>query len=778
MRRSKAIPAKMVKNYRKVSQRRMTEHDELAEEAEMERLRGLLATAPSTDDNDSDSVKQVQTPTTVGDNDAENPYAHIMDADELERQGGYGDDSNPLILPSARPRKDPNQRASRVVLSKEEVKAEKKTRKQNERKLKQLEARQESKARRTNLYQKLEATAVALPQDLLQSSATLGKRQTKRQRLQRILHKERAGLALSESEKEDLYQDRPTVDDSEAPTVPARPIDEGRPSKRPKGSDTVDADPLGNAWVTVFTEEHMNTSTTTNAGESSTADAQPPKSTLSLAAQMMASVTQLSQATSGNGISKTTLTEDSLNRLSPSSAKDKRYIPTDPTILQTAAHSGLAATPLPASRLKIRAIERPTNLQEARSSLPVGSMEFEVMDAVRTSDVTIVCGETGSGKSTQIPQFLYEAGLTQHALENGPHYQIAITQPRRVAAVSTAKRVSYEMCCGDGHEIPSKNNLVAYQTRYETAGLGPATHIKFMTDGILLQEIQSDLLLRKYSVIVLDEAHERNLNTDVLIGLLSVALPLRKQAAAEDKGLVPLRVIIMSATLRVEDFTANDKLFAWTTPSVVRIPGRTFPVTIHHAKTTELDDYEGAALKKICKIHHKLPAGGILVFLTGKQEIARMVKKIERMLNPKQVVRNKSTDVAVVKNDGEVLRDMDDEEIDGDIFKGALEGEENDFDEMENGEDLAPVAPPADDDDSGIPRKVVVLPLYSLLSTDDQAKIFRPIPDNHRLIVVATNIAETVRGIIMCIFPRLVAVAYCVIHCVRPRVLRFREYRT
>lgn len=156
---------------------------------------------------------------------------------------------------------------------------------------------------------------------------------------------------------------------------------------------------------------------------------------------------------------------------------------------------------------------------------------------------------------------------------------------------------------GDGQTIRSTRskgsgtgNLVAYQTRYETAGLGSATHIKFMTDGILLQEIQSDLLLRKYGAIVIDEAHERNLNTDVLLGLLSVALPLRRKAAAEG-SLPPLKLVIMSATLRVEDFTENTRLFpkgedgAARQPALVKVPGRTFPVSIHHSKVTELDNY-------------------------------------------------------------------------------------------------------------------------------------------------------------------------------------------
>lgn len=239
-------------------------------------------------------------------------------------------------------------------------------------------------------------------------------------------------------------------------------------------------------------------------------------------------------------------------------------------------------------------IARPELIEQARYNLPVSAMEFEIMDAVRNNDVTIVCGETGSGKSTQVPQFLYESGFSVNPGDADKSFLIGITQPRRVAAVSTAKRLCFEVGQGDGQVIKStrnKGNLVAYQTRYETAGMGNETRIKFMTDGILLQEIQSDLLLRKYSVIVLDESHERNLNTDVLIGLLSVALPLRKKAVEEDPGLVPLKLVLMSATLRVEDFTKNHKLFPSGPPAVVTVPGRTFPVTIHHSKVTELDEY-------------------------------------------------------------------------------------------------------------------------------------------------------------------------------------------
>jgi ATP-dependent RNA helicase DHX37/DHR1 len=134
-------------------------------------------------------------------------------------------------------------------------------------------------------------------------------------------------------------------------------------------------------------------------------------------------------------------------------------------------------------------------------------MEFEIMDTIRNHDVVIVCSETGSGKSTQIPQFLYEAGYGRRTMDDDsqtPKRMIGITQPRRVAAVSSAKRVCYEMGFGNGQSI-SPNNVVSYQTRYEAAGYGTNTESQFKTDGILLQEIQSDLLLRKYSVIILDE---------------------------------------------------------------------------------------------------------------------------------------------------------------------------------------------------------------------------------------------------------------------------------
>ena len=469
--------------------------------------------------------------------------------------------------------------------------------------------------------------------------------------------------------------------------------------------------------------------------------------------------------------------------------------------------SSSSAWPLPPP------LNRSSALQVARYELPVAAMEFELVDAIRNHDVTIVCGETGSGKSTQVPQFLYEAGFTlqqsppeasaappknshsndtpsdhrpsmEEATTTVPspqQFMIGITQPRRVAAVSTAKRVCHEMGHGTGHSIPSNHtsgntnnnkkeggNLVAYQTRYETAGVGPSTRIKFMTDGILLQEIQSDLLLRQYSVICIDEAHERNLNTDALIGLLSLTIPLRRQQAQQqnsDKSsswLPPLKVVIMSATLRVSDFTDNPKLFARLPqpPVVLKIPGRTFPVTVHHNKVTVLDEYEDAAFSKVCKIHAKLPPGGILVFLTGQQEIVRMVQRLETALLGTTSSSRRATNrtrpqvdsvLAEQATDGDdqFLRDMDDEEVDGELFGAAADQEKEEaFDQTDN---PLSVSKPQGDNDT-IPLKPIILPLYSMLSTEEQAKVFEPVPDGHRLIVVATNIAETVCTFLVAVF--------------------------
>eukprot|EP00013_Stygamoeba_regulata_P028851 CAMPEP_0177647604 /NCGR_PEP_ID=MMETSP0447-20121125/10387_1 /TAXON_ID=0 /ORGANISM="Stygamoeba regulata, Strain BSH-02190019" /LENGTH=978 /DNA_ID=CAMNT_0019150197 /DNA_START=144 /DNA_END=3080 /DNA_ORIENTATION=+ len=353
-------------------------------------------------------------------------------------------------------------------------------------------------------------------------------------------------------------------------------------------------------------------------------------------------------------------------------------------------------------------VARTEEVESARSKLPIIMEEQPIMEMVRAHDVCIICGETGSGKTTQVPQFLYEAG---YGLPGSPTPGlVGVTQPRRVAAVSMAARVAFELNAVD-------TGLVGHQVRYDRQA-GPNTRIKFMTDGILLREIQADFLLTRYSAVVIDEAHERNINTDILIGLLSRIIPLRNRLWAEGvakggpvrPGVVsPLKMIVMSATLRVEDFTANKALFP-VPPPVLSVESRQYPVAIHFSKRTSLANYVQDTFVKVCRIHRKLPEGGILVFLTGQREIEHLCRLLRREFGcalPGDAAER-----------GERERDTDD-----DTDSGADSGGEG---------DAAPRAAP-----------VLVLPLYSAMSAARQLRVFHAPPPGVRKIMVATNVAET-----------------------------------
>lgn len=224
---------------------------------------------------------------------------------------------------------------------------------------------------------------------------------------------------------------------------------------------------------------------------------------------------------------------------------------------------------------------------------------------------------------------------------------IGITQPRRVAAMSMASRVA--------HELSLTSSKVSYQIRYD-ATVSPETSIKFMTDGVLLRELATDFLLKKYSVIIIDEAHERSMNTDILIGVLSRVIKLREQMWSEKKDdikvcillvrrsvennlifpvMQPLRLIIMSATLRVTDFAENTTLFS-TPPPIINVPARQHPVTTHFSRRTA-SDYVSEAIRKASKIHARLPSGGILIFLTGQNEISGVCRKLEARYSRKAI---------------------------------------------------------------------------------------------------------------------------------------------
>lgn len=235
---------------------------------------------------------------------------------------------------------------------------------------------------------------------------------------------------------------------------------------------------------------------------------------------------------------------------------------------------------------------------EKRKQLPVYSFLDELLKAVKSHQTVVVEGETGSGKTTQIPQLLVRAGYC------GGGQCIACTQPRRVAAMSIAQRVADEMDVKLGEHV-------GYSIRFED-NTGPLTVLKFMTDGMLLREAMTDPFLEKCKVVVLDEAHERTLSTDVLMGLLKELQQQRKD----------LRVVVMSATLDAEKF---QKYF--DDAPLLRVPGRTHPVEIFYTPEPERD-YVEAAVRTAVQIHACEAAGDILIFLTGEAEIEDVCSRL------------------------------------------------------------------------------------------------------------------------------------------------------
>ncbi len=235
---------------------------------------------------------------------------------------------------------------------------------------------------------------------------------------------------------------------------------------------------------------------------------------------------------------------------------------------------------------------RRTNMtiKEQRESLPVYRFRPELIKAVHDNQLLIVVGETGSGKTTQLTQYLAEAGFANNGM-------IGCTQPRRVAAMSVAKRVAEEVGCKLGEEV-------GYTIRFEDC-TSPNTKIKYMTDGMLQREVLVDPDLRRYSCIMLDEAHERTIATDVLFALLKKTLKRRPD----------LKVIVTSATLDADKFSEY-----FNQCPIFSIPGRTFPVEIMYSREPE-SDYLDAALVTVMQIHLTEPPGDILLFLTGQEEI-------------------------------------------------------------------------------------------------------------------------------------------------------------
>ncbi|KAK4494511.1 hypothetical protein PRZ48_014809 [Zasmidium cellare] len=243
--------------------------------------------------------------------------------------------------------------------------------------------------------------------------------------------------------------------------------------------------------------------------------------------------------------------------------------------------------------------DRYFGILKTRRDLPVSAQRQEFLDMYHKTQILVFVGETGSGKTTQIPQYVLYDDL--------PHMQgqmVACTQPRRVAAMSVAQRVAQELDVTLGEEV-------GYSIRFEDM-TSQKTCLKYMTDGMLLREAMNDHDLKRYSTIILDEAHERTLATDILMGLLKEVVKRRPD----------LKLIIMSATLDAQKF---QKYFH--DAPLLAVPGRTHPVEIFYTPEPERD-YVEAALRTVLQIHATEAEGDILLFLTGEEEIEDAVRKI------------------------------------------------------------------------------------------------------------------------------------------------------
>ncbi|XP_062872435.1 probable ATP-dependent RNA helicase DHX40 isoform X1 [Trichomycterus rosablanca] len=300
------------------------------------------------------------------------------------------------------------------------------------------------------------------------------------------------------------------------------------------------------------------------------------------------------------------------------------------------------------------------------TQLPITQYREKLITAVKQNQFLVVTGETGSGKTTQLPQYLYQAGLCKGG-------KIGVTQPRRVAAITVAQRVSQELGVTLGHQV-------GYQVRFDDCTTQD-TVIKYMTDGCMLREILTDTSLTQYSIVILDEVHERSLNTDILLGLLK-----KTPSRASHGRKSPLKVVVMSATLETDKISA----FFGQCPVFV-IPGRTYPVkelfcNMIGPKEKEGSAYVKAVVKMALDVHTNESSGDILVFLTGQSEI------------------EKACDMLFEKAESIDYR--------YDVYDRTVEG-------------------------------LLILPLYGSMPTDQQKQIFQPAPAGVRKCVVATNIAAT-----------------------------------
>ncbi|KAF9046466.1 pre-mRNA splicing factor [Panaeolus papilionaceus] len=326
--------------------------------------------------------------------------------------------------------------------------------------------------------------------------------------------------------------------------------------------------------------------------------------------------------------------------------------------------------------------KRAKTIEETRKNLPIYQYKEQLIEAIKEHQVLIVVAETGSGKTTQLPQYLHEAGYTADGLKVG------CTQPRRVAAMSVAARVAEEMGTKVGYEV-------GYSIRFEDC-TSDKTVLKYMTDGMLLREFLTEPDLAGYSALIIDEAHERTLSTDILFALVKDIARFRPE----------LRLLISSATMDAEKFSEyfdgaptfyGKWPFLFTNAgnlTIFSVPGRQFPVDIHYTPQPEAN-YLHAAITTVFQIHTTQPKGDILVFLTGQEEIEACHENLQETA---RALGNKI-------------------------------------------------------------KELIICPIYANLPSEMQAKIFEPTPEGARKVVLATNIAETsitIDGVVFVIDPGFV----------------------
>ena len=360
--------------------------------------------------------------------------------------------------------------------------------------------------------------------------------------------------------------------------------------------------------------------------------------------------------------------------------------------------------------------------------LPVSSRREEIAQAISQNQVVIISGETGSGKTTQIPKICLQLG-------RGVAGMIGHTQPRRIAARSVAERIAAELGQKVGKE---PGEVVGYQVRF-TDEVGPTTLIKLMTDGILLAEIQSDPMLRRYDTLIIDEAHERSLNIDFILGYLARLLPLRPD----------LKVIITSATIDSDRFARH--FGRWNGPigqgtlieaaPVIEVSGRTFPVEIRYrplAADTPTSYSSSSTSPAAQPTESSLAtASAIEEESTGRGVEQLVLEEPDDPLALEGYGAGQDIDVETA-----ICHAVDElcAEGSGDILV-FLPGERDIRDTEQALRDHLGNRAPRDISHSKNPADIEILPLFARLSSAQQHRIFEE--HSHRRVVLATNVAET-----------------------------------